>query len=70
MSVTFLVQLPENLAKEASELGLLSSEHIVRLLSADIQAQLQAMAADRQVQDEIEHIEAEFALTELDGLEE
>lgn len=68
--VVITIRLPEDLFKVASELGVLSSEHIEMLLRADIQAQLMEMASDPQVQDELREIADEFALTEQDGLPE
>lgn len=44
-------------------------EDIDILPDADIQAQLAAMAADPDIQREIKNIEAEFTITELDGLD-
>jgi hypothetical protein len=67
--IEITIRLPEELVKEAKALGVLSSEHIESLLRADIQAQLAAMAADPDIQREIRAIEAEFAGTELDGLD-
>jgi hypothetical protein len=67
--VEITIRLPEALAKEAEVLGVLSSEHIEMLLRADIQAQLAAMANDPEIQREIKQIEAEFSVTEADGLE-
>ena len=68
--VEITIHLPEALVKEAKVLGVLSSEHIERLLRADIQAQLAAMANDPDIQREIRRIEAEFSSTEGDGLEQ
>lgn len=68
--VAVTIHLPEDLFKMASELGVLSSEHIEMLLRADIQAQLMEMASDPQVQDELREIADEFAFTEQDGLPE
>ncbi len=67
--VEITIRLSEELVKEADELGLLSSKHIELLLRIDIQAQLEAMANDPEIQREIRQIEAEFRSTELDGLE-
>lgn len=68
--VAVTIHLPEDLFKMASELGVLSSEHIEMLLRADIQAQLMEMASDPQIQDELREIADEFAFTEQDGLPE
>jgi hypothetical protein len=62
------IRLPEGLVKEATILGILSSEHIETLLRADIQAQLAAMASDPDIQREIATIETEFSTTEADDL--
>lgn len=62
------IRLPEDLIREAAELGLLSSEHIEHLLRVDIQAQLAAMAADPAMVRELRAIDAEFSSTESDGL--
>ena len=70
MDIEITIRLPEDLVKEASELGILSSEYIEMLLRADIQAQLTAMANDAQIQNELRRIEAEFNTTEGDGLDE
>jgi len=69
MDIEITIRLPEDLVKEASELGILSSEYIEMLLRADIQAQLTAMANDFQIQNELRQIEVEYRTTELDGLE-
>jgi hypothetical protein len=69
VSVEITIRLPETLAKQASLLGLLSSEHIALLLAAEIEAQLRAMSADPAIQHEIQQIEAEFQSTETDGLD-
>ncbi len=66
--IEITIRLPEGLVKEATVLGILSSEHIETLLRADIQAQLAAMAADPDIQREIAAIESEFSLIEADGL--
>ena len=68
--IEITIRLPEALVKEASVLGVLSSEHIERLIRADIQAQLVAMANDPDIQREIQEMNAEFSVTELDGLED
>ncbi len=68
--IEITIRLPEGLVKEASVLGILSSEHIESLLRADIQAQLAAMASDPDIQREIAAIQAEFSVTEADGLSE
>ena len=68
--IEITIRLPEALVKEASVLGVLSSEHIEMLIRADIQAQLVAMANDPDIQREIQQMNAEFSATELDGLEE
>lgn len=67
--IEITIHLPENLVKAASELGLLSSEHIEMLLRADIEAQLDAMANDPTIRRELEQIEAEFNVTEGDGFD-
>jgi len=68
--IEITIRLPEALVKEATVLGMLSSEHIEMLLRADIQAQLVAMAADPDIQREVGQIEVEFSVTESDGLDE
>ncbi len=68
--VTVTIHLPEALAKEAEAFGLLSSEQIATLLRAEIAAQLQVMAHDPHLQAELRAIEAEFSVTEGDGLDE
>jgi hypothetical protein len=68
MDIKIKIRLPEALVKEAQALGILSNEHIEMLIRAEIQAQLTAMANDAQIQDELRQIEAEFSLTEADGL--
>jgi hypothetical protein len=65
MDIEITIRLPETLVKEASILGILSSEHIEMLLRADIQAQLTGMANDAQIQHEMRQIEAEFSPTEF-----
>lgn len=67
IAITF--HLSEALVKEATELGLLSSERIEKLLWADIESQLTAMANDPAIQGEIRAIADEFDTTEADGLE-
>jgi hypothetical protein len=67
IAITF--HLSEALVKEATELGLLSSERIEKLLRADIEAQLEAMANDPAIQSEMRAIADEFDVTEDDGLE-
>lgn len=67
IAITF--HLSEALVKEATELGLLSSERIEKLLRAEIEAQLEAMANDPAIQREMRAIADEFAVTEDDGLE-
>ncbi len=67
--VEIVIRLPEGLVKEARVLGVLSSEHIEMLLRADIQAQLEAMANDPEIQRELDQIDAEFRVTETDGLD-
>jgi hypothetical protein len=69
-NVEITIKLPEALVKEATALGVLSSEHIEMLLRADIQAQLTAMANDPDIQREIAQIDTEFSSTEFDGLNE
>ena len=68
--VEIVIRLPESLVKEARTLGVLSSEHIEILLRADIQAQLEAMADDPEIQRELKQIAAEFSSTEADGLDQ
>ena len=70
LDVEITIRLPETLFKQASELGILSSEHIEMLIRADIQAQLAAMANDPDIQREIAQIASEFSVTEFDGLDE
>jgi hypothetical protein len=67
--IEITIRLPEALIKEATELGVLSSEHIEMLLRADIQEKLAVMATDPDVRREIAQIDAEFSITEADGLE-
>ncbi len=67
IAITF--HLSEALVKEATELGLLSSERVEKLLRADIEAQLAAMANDPAIQHEMHVIANEFDITEGDGLE-
>jgi len=69
MSVEVVIHLPDDLAVQAKELGLLSGERIAELLRADIQAQLRAMAEDSNIQRELAQIEVEFAAAEADGLD-
>ena len=66
--VEIAIRLPQDLVKAATELGILSSEHIEMLLRADIQTQLAAMANDPDIRREVEQIAAEFSVTESDGL--
>lgn len=61
-------KLPDRLVKEATALGVLSSEHIEMLLCADILAQLAAMANDPNIKRLITQIEAKFSTTEADEL--
>ena len=68
-TIEFTIHLPETLAKEALELGILSDEHIEKLIREDIQAQLANMANDPQIQHEIRQIDAEFGPMEGDGLD-
>jgi hypothetical protein len=69
IDIKITIRLPEDLVKEASGLGILSSEHIAMLIRSDIQAQLSAMARDTQMQNDLRQIEAEFRTTEVDGLD-
>jgi hypothetical protein len=69
-AVEITIQLPEALVKQATELGILSSEHIEFLLRAESEAQLAAMARDAEIQREMQQIETEFSVTELDGLDQ
>jgi len=66
--VEIAIRLPQDLVKVATELGILSSEHIEMLLRADIQTQLAAMANDPDIRRKVEQIAAEFSVTESDGL--
>jgi hypothetical protein len=59
---------PKHSSNRQKAWALLSSEHIERLLRADIQAQLPAMANDPDIQRETEQIAAEFSDTESDEL--
>jgi len=68
--IEITIRLPEELVKEATILGVLSSEHIEMLLRADIDAQMIAMANDPDIQREISQIASEFAVTESDGLDQ
>lgn len=65
--IEITIHLPEDLVKEAKELGVLSSEHIAKLIRADIQSQLIAMANDPDIQREIRQIDTEFSIAESDG---
>jgi hypothetical protein len=68
--VEVTLHLPEALVKEATILGILSSEAIETLLRAEIQTQLAAMANDPDIQREIAEIEAEFSSAGADGLDD
>ena len=68
MSIEITIQLPEDLVKQATILGILSNEHIEHLLRIDIQSMLAQMAQDSDILREIQAIESEFLPTELDGL--
>ncbi len=68
--VQITITIPEELAREANALGMLSSEHIATLIRADIQSQLAAMAKDPDIQREMRHIDTEFSVTESDGLDQ
>jgi hypothetical protein len=68
--IEITIRLPEALVKAATELGVLSSEHIEMLLRADIQAQLAAMAIDPDIHRQLDEIDAEFSITEADGLDQ
>lgn len=70
MDIEITLRLPEGLVKEATDLGILSSEHIESLLCADIQAQLASMANDPAIQRELYQIDAEFRITETDGMKQ
>jgi hypothetical protein len=69
--VEITIRLPEALVKQATELGILSSEHIERLLRADIQAQLTGIAHDSERPHELREIDKEFqSSSEFKGLDE
>ncbi len=63
MDIEIMIRLPDSLVKDATGLGILSSEHIEMLLRADIQAQLEQMAYDPEIQREIKRISSEFMHT-------
>lgn len=69
MTIAITLELPEDLVKEATSLGIFSSQHIELLIRADIQAQLIAMAQDADIQRELSEIETAFLVTEADGLD-
>lgn len=66
VEITF--HLPEALAKQATQMGILTDEHITQLLSAEIEAQLILMASDSDIQRELAQMDDEFRVTEWDGL--
>ncbi len=68
--VEVIIKLPETLFREVNALGIPSNEHIERLRRADIESLLRAMSEDEDIQRVIKQIEAEFASTESDGLDE
>jgi hypothetical protein len=68
VGIEITIRLPGALVKQATELGILSSEHIERLIRADIETQLANMANDPDIQHELRHLEDEFSITESDGL--
>ncbi len=72
--VQITVILPEELAKNAQEFGLLTPEHIIALLEADVEQKVSAFVAE--AADEIREDERDAAiratreiLTRLDALE-
>lgn len=68
--VEITLHLPEILAKQATQMGLLTDEYITQLLSAEIEAQLAMMASDPDIQRELAQIDDEFRVTEWDGLDQ
>lgn len=68
VEITF--HLPEALAKQATQMGILTDEHITQLLSAEIEAQLILMASDSDIQRELAQMDDEFRVTEWDGLDQ
>lgn len=68
--VEITVHLPETLAKQASQMGMLTDERITQLLRAEIEAQLAQMAHDPDMQRELASINDEFQTTEWDGLDQ
>jgi hypothetical protein len=68
VEITF--HLPEALAKQATQMGILTDEHITHLLSAEIEAQLAMMASDPDIQRELAQIDEEFRIAEWDGLDQ
>jgi hypothetical protein len=64
------IKLPEELVRQATALGVLSSEHIETLIRTDIQAQLAAMANAPDIQREITQIDTDFRVTEANGLDQ
>lgn len=67
VGIEITIRLPEALVKQATELGILSSEHIEKLIRADIETQLASMANDPDIQREMRQIETEFIVTERDS---
>jgi hypothetical protein len=66
--IEITLRLPEDLAKQASQMGMLTDAHIAQLLRADIESQLALMASDPALQRELAAINDEFRHAEWDGL--
>lgn len=67
--VEVTLHLPEQLANQAIQMGILTDAHIAELLRAEIESQLAQMAQDPDIQREIMQVNEEFRLTEWDGLD-
>ncbi|MCU0482499.1 MAG: hypothetical protein MUE54_14985 [Anaerolineae bacterium] len=67
--IEITVHLPESLAKQATQMGILTDEYIEKLLRDDIESQLKRMAHDPDIQHELAQINDEFRITEWDGLD-
>ncbi|HRF98292.1 MAG TPA: hypothetical protein PLZ51_23955 [Aggregatilineales bacterium] len=66
--IEITLHLPELLVKQATQMGILTDEHISNLLRAEIEAQLALMANDPDIQRELAQINDEFRVAEWDGL--
>lgn len=66
--VEVTLHLPEQLANQAMQLGILTDAYIAELLRAEIAPQL-AMAQDSAIQREIVVLDETFRHTEWDGLD-